>query len=37
MVGFNCKINSITFFACAYPQHGGGEGVIKELMQLNTD
>jgi len=27
-VGINYKINLITCFACAYPQLGGGEGVI---------
>jgi len=32
-VGINYKINWITYFACSYPQHGGGDGV----MQLNTD
>jgi len=25
-VGINYKINLTTYFACAYPQHGGGEG-----------
>jgi len=27
-VGINYKINLITYVVCAYPQHGGGEGVI---------
>jgi len=26
--GINYKIHLITYFACAYPQHGGGEEVI---------
>ena len=32
-IGIKYKINLIMYFACAYPQHEGGEGV----MQLNTD
>jgi len=27
-VSINYKIDLITHFACAYPQHGGGEGAI---------
>jgi len=28
-VGINYKINLITYFACAYPQHGGGGVIIR--------
>ena len=30
-VGINCKINLTTYFACAQPQHGGGERAIVRI------